>query len=274
MRTQRGFSIIEIAVSIGMVSVMTLGSLALVDNLLKAVRTTETQQQLSDFITKVKYSLSSNDVCVFNLNKAGYFKEKVFDNTDANLKNQTININELHFPNDKLIVGKTDATKAVPGIANANVSSLVINDIVDISPAASPKTLYLAQLAINIEKGGRLGSTFGAPSYNRTIPLFLQANAVGNTSTINGCSASGSENPAQALQMACDSIGGTFNTSTLKCSASSQKQDCPCPSGVYCRGAFKSGTSILKAASCSTNGATYYCSDGMIVSVPINGYGC
>jgi hypothetical protein len=181
IQNQRGQSLIQLIVAMGLMSAMSLMFAQIQTEAIKGQNSIKLSSDLNSLSTLLTLTLQNSTTCGSNLNTTN-LAFLTFDTTVGTLLNQSIDINKLTYANGTSIIESGPST-SIPGVT---ITKLQLNQFQELTPGTSYNAL------LHIEATKTSGSYIGSGVYKKDIPLSLQTSyTTSPVVKITGCSGGG-----------------------------------------------------------------------------------
>ncbi|NUM60399.1 MAG: type II secretion system protein [Bdellovibrionaceae bacterium] len=212
IKKQMGFSLVEILVALGILSVAALAGSQLIMNLLSAQKGIAVDSKLQDILNESRMAFKNPAQCSANISN---FSTKIL--SAANFKTLKITVSKWSLNGNNFLINNG----AITGINDSKVN-LSIEKFQQIST-----TEYKAFAIFDFDRGNLVGGK----SRIRELPI----NLITSSDVITSCSFSSVELLSQhdldlIKSDVCSSLGGTFNSGTQKCSSTPVSKEVMCNS--------------------------------------------
>ncbi len=194
INNQRAFTLIEVIVVAGLMSVMSLGLTRIMVNQNRSVKTTESKLEIINAVDSIRALLADRETCwsTFRIQRTGGSITGVFNPNQigAGLVTEIKNKNDVRFFPVKTKLGST--------------TSYIENYVLKSQTSVAPGTAGISEFLISFYRGK---AVFGAKKLTRKINLFVETDSSGN---MVDCSSKASNFEASANYL-CTTFGGTFD---------------------------------------------------------------
>ncbi len=191
---QRAFSLIEVIIVAGMMSVLSLGLTRIIVNQTKTVKTTESRLEIASTVDAIRGLLADRETCwqTFRITRTGATIRGVFDPNRINRGSITAITNKSG--------SKFYSTKIKLGSTSTMITFYSLRTTKKITPGNSG----LAEFLVDFDRGKGI---FGGQKLTRKINLHVLADSKGR---MVDCSSRASNFEASATYV-CATLGGTFD---------------------------------------------------------------
>lgn len=248
MKNQKGFSLVQVLVAVGIASIGMLAMTTMSTNSMKANKSVEVSAQITDLVSLMRIQLGSADVCKLRL--LPYLSSTQI--TTSSLATTSLTASRVDSPNGSILF---EAGKPVATSPNLTVESITIDKFQDLSPSAFPGTAYMAEVTLKINKAS--GVAIGAQSVVRALPVFFKTTLSGGIATINSCSISSSSlNNSDMYTInstVCTALAGTFDGTECLNAKNVQVRPTTLDSSTFSAAAV----SDIKNLTCTSVGGTF-----------------
>lgn len=209
--SNRGFSIIQVLTALAIGSVVMFGLITMNVNSMKATRSIEINNQVSDTISLLKIQLSSDQICTSRFLANFPTDGRLFPL--VNIPSKVISVPKIDDPNGATYLS---LNSPIPGINGSQLISLEVRNLKDIGSSGGQG--LSGDVVLKISKGANI---IGAQEVTRSFPIYFKTSVSGADISINSCSVGNAGISLADLSVMCASIGGNWNSSTASCEMSS-----------------------------------------------------
>lgn len=186
----QGFSLVEILVAVGLLSILAIGGATLFSNQMKGSRSVDSMAGIRENVEEIKLLLSDSVLCRTNVTTASNVSTTSFNSTNATTLNPArINVSKLNRLNStstaldlNSVIFQTNQN--IPGSTSIRISEAQV--LIE-SPVGSVPTQRTGKLSLKYSRS----NVYGSPDIVRVIPLEIIISDVSAAATIVNCKSLG-----------------------------------------------------------------------------------
>lgn len=188
--SKTGYSLVEVLVAVGLISIVGLGIATMMQNQFKATSTISKNLDFNSLISEIQMYLSKEDTCarLFSNANMSPLPMSVPSYPYTLPTGQQVNLSKLSYQNSDLLVIGTP-------INNLTATILKFDKVIDVLPPSGTNRRYVLNFLVKVTKSGQ---NYGSSEKEKNFTIMTEVNS---SNQVVNCGASGNSMFAICMEM-------------------------------------------------------------------------